>query len=350
MCLAPIIIKNPYFRSGHIGMNALHNTLDSHMAVPCGNCAQCIAMRQSFYLQRVQMESLRSHLFMFTLTYNDESLIYADVGDYHLAIPFWPDVQNLFKRFRRSGYQFRYSCVSEYGSRRHRPHFHGILALDKSLGNPRLLEQQYSALFRKEWRRNYSNNSFSPDYRPLFTPHYERGRLTTFDFHYIEPVINHDNDCAYYVSKYITKYDSWTKGLLGKIALDPDLEPEEIQYLIKLVKTRSNTSKDFGSWKDPQISAYINKCAARESLFPYPQYYDIYSGKQMPMSPYYGKHCIGFEHLYNRLLASPYSDELATIFDSDSSILDDRISCEHKLRQQSEFNRKLKIIEKRFSE
>ena len=32
------------------------------------------------------------------------------------------------------------------------------------------------------------------------------------------------------------------------------------------------------------------------------------------MSPYYGKHIIGFEHCYDRLLASDFSDEMSTNF------------------------------------
>ena len=35
--------------------------------------------------------------FMFTLTYNDESLVYTDVGDYSYPIPLLSDIQNMFK-------------------------------------------------------------------------------------------------------------------------------------------------------------------------------------------------------------------------------------------------------------
>lgn len=350
MCLSPISIKNPYFGLGSVGLNSFHDTLSSRIEVPCGNCPQCIAMRQSFFLQRVQMESLRSHLFMFTLTYNDESLVYTDVGDYHVAFPFLSDIQNMFKRLRRDGYKFRVTYTTEYGKRHFRPHYHGILALDKSLGNPYKLEKQYYKLFFSEWRRNYSDDSFNPDWRPLFTPVFKHGRCTTFDFHWIEPVMDHDNDCAFYVSKYITKYDKRTVRLLQKISLDMSLSDEEMPYLYKLIKPRCNTSKDFGDWKDPQISSYINKCASRESLFRYPQYYDIYSGKQMPMSPYYGKHVIGFEHCYDRLLASDFSDDMSTNFLRDDSSLDFRQSRDSALKQIDEFERKLSISSNRFGE
>lgn len=350
MCLSPISIKNPYFGLGNVGLNSFHDTLNSRIEVPCGSCPQCIAMRQGFFLQRVQMESLRSHLFMFTLTYNDESLIHTDVGEYQISFPYLSDIQNMFKRLRRAGNKFRVTYTTEYGKRRFRPHFHGILALDKSLGSPRVLEKKFYRLFSSEWKRNYSTDPFHPDWRPLFTPVYKRGRCTTFDFHWIEPVMDHDNDCAFYVSKYITKYDKRTVSLLQKILLDNSLSDEETSYLYKCIKPRCNTSKDFGDWKDPLISAYINKCASRKTLFRYPQFYDIHSGKQMPMSPYYGRHIIGFEHCYDRLLASDFSEQMSTNFMHSDSLLDFRSSREFAINQIKDFERKLSISSKRFGD
>lgn len=350
MCLSPISIKNPYYGLGNVGLNSFHDTLSSHIEVPCGSCPQCIAMRQGFFLQRVQMESLRSWLFMFTLTYNDESLMYTDIDEYNIAFPYLPDIQNMFKRIRRAGHKFRFTYTSEYGKRRFRPHFHGIFALDKSLGNPYSLEKQFYNIFFLEWKRNYSDDSFNPDWRPLFTPVYNRGRCTTFDFHWIEPVIDHDNDCAFYVSKYITKYDKRTSSLLMKILLDNSISDGETSFLIKCIKPRCNTSKDFGDWRDPLISAYINKCAGRKTLFRYPQYYDIHSGKQMPMSPYYGKHVVGFEHCYERLLASDFSDDMSTNFMHHDTLLDLHQSRASAINQFKDFERKLAISSKKFGE
>lgn len=351
MCSSPITIKNPYFRLGSKGLNFLKNTVDSHIKVPCGNCQQCIAMRQAFFLQRVQMESLRSHLFMFTLTYNNESLYFTDdLSDYHIAIPVFEDFQNMIKRLRNDGHQFRVSYVSEYGRKRHRPHFHGILAVEKSHEHYSIVEKRFYKLFFDEWRRNYGS-SRSPIWHKLFTPVRDHtGRMTTFDLHYIEPIRDHDNDCSYYVSKYITKYDSWIRKFISKVALDDSLSPEEALYLIKLLKPKCITSKDFGDWQYPAIYSYISKCASRESLFTWPQFYDIYTGKQMPMSPYYGKHCIGFEHLYNRFSQSIYTDFDSTNFADYSTILDYRQEYDSVLRRSSNFNRRLKDLENRLLE
>lgn len=350
MCSSPITIKNPYFRLGSKGYNFLKNTVDSHIQVPCGNCPQCVAMRQSFFLQRVQMESLRSDLFYFTLTYNDQSLVFTeDLGDYNLPFPVFEDVQNMFKRLRSYGYNFRATYVSEYGRRRHRPHFHGILAVEKSSEHYSVVEKRFKNLFWTEWRRNYGS-SRCPLWYPLFTPVYKRGRCTTFDFHYIEPIKDHDNDCSYYVSKYITKYDSWIRSLISKIALDDNLSGEESMYLISLLKPRCNTSKDFGSWDDPKIYSYVNKCASRESLFTWPQFYDIYTGKQMPMSPYYGKHLVDFAHLYKRFDHSSFKDFDSTGFVSFDTILDLNQDSDSVYLQNVEFRNKLKKLENRLLE
>lgn len=349
MCLSPIHLKNPYRGTGRIGINAFHDTTSAYIKVPCGSCPQCASMRQGFFLQRVQMESLRSHIFYFTLTYNDESLMTTDVGEYNLPFAYLPDIQNMCKRLRNDGYKFRMCYVTEYGKDRHRPHYHGLLAVEKSDEHWSIVEHRYKRLFMKEWRRNYNlTKGRNPDYRPLFTPVYDcTGKCLTFDFHYVEPIMNHDNDVSFYVSKYITKYDKWIKSLLAKISLDPNLSGEEIIYLKSLLKPRCVMSKDFGDWRDPVIFAKISKMGNAPSKFRYPQYYDIYTGKQMPMSPYYGKHIVGFEHCYERLLNSDNPDSMSTIYDNDNTVLDSQQITDSSIRQMQDYERKLKKLENR---
>lgn len=348
MCLSPILIDNPYLGSGLIGTNFLHDTLSTKIPVPCGNCVQCVAMRQGFFLQRVQMESLRSHLFMFTLTYNDDSLVYTGIPGYDIPIPWLLDVQNMFHRIRHSSfvdkYDLRVTYVSEYGKHHFRPHFHGIIAIDKSCGvHHSIIERDLYKLVSSEWRRNYGSRR-SPVYESLYTPVYDKGRCVTFDLHFIEPIRDHDNDVSFYVSKYITKYDSRTYKLLQKIKLDSDLNDFETDLLVSYIKPRCITSKDFGSWKFPAIFDYISSCANRESSFTFPQYYDLYTGKQMPMSPYYGKRLPRYESLYNRFLLSVTSDDLSTNLPDYSSVLDNVISSEHSKLDSSNFEKNKGII------
>lgn len=283
---------------------------------------------------------------MFTLTYNDDSLVYTDVGEYQIAYPAFSDVQKLFKRLRKLKYRFRYAFVSEYGSKSHRPHYHGILAIDKSFGDPRSLEVKFSRLIAKEWRRNYGT-TFLPNYRPLYTPVYNNCRCTTFDFHYIEPIRGHDNDVSFYVSKYITKYDKWIRSLLLKILQDDSLSDEETSYLLKCLKPRCNISKDFGDWKDERIFSYIKKCAARETLYRYPQFFDINTGKSMPLSPYYGKRLVAFSHLYSRFCSSDTYDDFSTNYYNRDTVLDYALHSESSFRQFEEFDKKLNKLDKR---
>lgn len=310
MCFSPIILPNPRHGLSHVGINQFKNCETSKISVPCGQCPQCIAQRQGFYNQRVQMESLRSHLFMFTLTYNNESLRYTDIGDYRIPYPDFTDLQNLFKRLRKLGFKFSYTCVSEYGTTRHRPHFHGILAIRKNGEDWSVIEERFKTLFFCEWRRNYGSTR-NPLWNSLFT--FKRiitrqGIRQNFDFHYIQPVHGHDNDCSFYISKYLTKHDKRTTSLLKKISMDESLEPDEIDALIYLIKPRSFTSKDFGDKRDPIIKKYIlDNLSYFQDI---PQFCDISTGKTSMLSPYYLS-ILGVDYYESRWLNSDivhYSD------------------------------------------
>ena len=68
MCTSPISILNPNFRQGKLGFNRIHNTVDKYIQVPCGHCRQCIATKQSYFLQKYDVELMDNELFFFTLT------------------------------------------------------------------------------------------------------------------------------------------------------------------------------------------------------------------------------------------------------------------------------------------
>lgn len=347
MCLSPILIDNPYYNCGSKGVNYLHDTTSLKIKVPCGSCPQCISMRQGFFNQRIQMESLRSHLFFFTLTYNDESLVYTDCEDYQIPIPVLSDVQNMCKRLRRAGYKFRITYVSEYGTKRHRPHFHGILAVEKSEGSPRVLERKWSRLFRSEWRRNYGSNR-SPIWKSLSTDVFHKCRNTTFDFHFIEPVLNHDNDVSFYVSKYITKYDSRTVSLLQKIEIDNSITEEQTKELRSLVKPRCVMSKDFGSWKLPVVQDYIKSCLTRSPMLP--QFFDLYTGKSCLLAPYY-RRLVPYDQYYEKwLIQSECVDDLSYISDGDKSISDYANSIESAHDLIVKFEKNQLSMKKRFGD
>lgn len=322
MCLNPITIKNPYFGAGfrekahdNVGQfsfpageyNKFHNTRDLYIQVPCGNCHQCVTNRQNFVNQRIQMESLRSHLFMLTLTYQDSELMHTNAGEYQVPYPYYRDVQNLCKIMRKNGYPFRYYFISEF-SKKMRPHFHAIIAIERESDDPndwlresRLLEVRYGSAFLNYWRRNYGDN-FNPIYSPLCKYVVGLDGRSTFDFHYLKPISGHDNDCSFYVTKYLFKYNKSLEKLMQKISIDPSLSDEQIAYLIHCLKPRSAMSKDFGSWKLASVQQHINSCLSHYRDLP--QFSDLHTGKSSLLAPYYRKHLLPPEYkesLYNRL-------------------------------------------------
>lgn len=316
MCSCPILIPNPYyhpdgrdtFTSDNFRVSASNDkyrdTINSKISVPCGHCQQCTSMRQSFYNQRVQMESLRSELFYFTLTYNSRSLKFTDVLDYQIPYPYYRDIQDCFRRMRlQLPFEIRYFVVSEYGTKRKRPHYHGYLAIDRDvinnyfLGNWRNCEKFFYKFLLDNWKRNYGTRKY-PKYDNLLDLVVKRGR-STYDFHHVESIRNHDNDISFYLTKYILKYDERTEKLLQKITLDPRLDDEQTKLLRSQLKPRAVLSKDFGDPSLPEVSKYIGKCIDKSHL-DIPQYYDINTGQASLLSRFYRKHLYPNECLIER--------------------------------------------------
>lgn len=125
MCISPVRIRNPNYGINNEGTR-YKDTVSAFINVPCGHCSECVAIRQMSYVQRLQLESKKNHLFFCTLTYNNESLpsVLTSSG-YSIRYADVADVQKMIKRLRKSnvfGRPFRYFGVSELGSSRGRPH------------------------------------------------------------------------------------------------------------------------------------------------------------------------------------------------------------------------------------
>ena len=362
MCTSPIFIKNPYFHCGGKGLNHLHDTRSAYVRVPCGQCKQCLSMRQGYINQRVQMESLRSELFFFTLTYANRGLCKTDIGEYKVPYPNYKDIQNLFKRLRKIlPHSIRYYVVSEYGKKEKRPHFHGIIAVSKDdiktyyRGSHLYCEKQLFRLVLSNWKRNISNSHKFPVYIDLCDFVYKRGRCT-YDLHWIEPIRNHDNDVSFYVTKYILKYDKRTQKLLNKIKLDVSLDDTQTKVLTSLIKPRSIMSKDFGSYKLSTTKDYINKCLSRNSELP--QFFDLNTGSSMLLSPYYRNHLLSLDYANKRYydylqklkvnrIDFPYHSYNLDLFD-DSSIHDFNCKSMSAIKQDKQLNRQKNCISKRY--
>lgn len=312
MCLSPIRIKNPHLGLSRIGLNCLNDCTAQYIEVPCGRCASCIALKQSYAIQRAQMETLGNDLFMCTLTYNDEMLAYIDNNGYRLRYVDISDFQNMVKRLRRSnslGLPFRFLAVTEYGGRTHRPHMHCLFSFpkipDESRAELDARTKRYHDIILSEWRRNIALNASGkpntrkPIYRPLCTYVFKRranGKIsTTYDFHYVDPsLIKSDGtladstDVAFYVTKYLTKSSDYVQRLQRALKLNNS--PEEYMRIWTLLRPKALISKSWGDPTNPLVKRHIRKgidTFLKDSNYPYPCFINPVTGQTFPLAPFY---------------------------------------------------------------
>ncbi len=103
---------------------------EHYVPIPCGKCIGCTLDRSRSWADRMILELDHSKTAVFlTLTYNDDHLSFADIGDCVVPILVKDDVQRFFKRLRYyyRDKEIRYYLVGEYGSQTYRPHYHAIL-------------------------------------------------------------------------------------------------------------------------------------------------------------------------------------------------------------------------------
>ena len=141
MCVSPISIpnKNHYLRREDrerlIKKFPYKDYTSLYIKVPCGHCQECIRQKQDALVQRVMLESLKNHLFMCTLTYQNKFLPFINVNGKKIRYADPRDVQLMIKMLKKDnafGIPFRYMAVSEFGEERHRPHFHVLFLFPKS--------------------------------------------------------------------------------------------------------------------------------------------------------------------------------------------------------------------------
>ncbi|QCS36717.1 replication initiator protein [Capybara microvirus Cap3_SP_668] len=119
-CVSPVTIRNPNFGNiSKIGYDSMY------IGVPCGKCLPCLQnKRNDWYLRLLSEYRSSTNSCFVTLTYSDEN---CD-GSVHKK-----DIQEFFARLRkRLQYHLgtvglRFFCVSEYGPKTHRPHYHTLI-------------------------------------------------------------------------------------------------------------------------------------------------------------------------------------------------------------------------------
>lgn len=303
MCLHPIMIKNVNHGNSS-KLASFTDTTSQFIPIPCGRCPVCLALKQQYIVQRVQMESLNHDLFFGTLTYNSESLPICEVADFKLPYVDISDWQKMLKMIRKHEDlpPFRYFVVTEYGGRRHRPHIHFILSFPKDesqkLAHKRSFEIRLFNIFLKYWRRNYGSTRF-PIWKPLCT--YKRTKRSyNFDLHYLDPWSSKNglDDVAFYASKYCLKYDSYVDKLKSKLFFS--LSESDFDDTWNKIKPRRLMSKGFGSPSDPDVISHINKginIALQDQTALYPYFISPVNGKTFPLSPYYSKKFLTFDDM-----------------------------------------------------
>lgn len=151
------------------------------MIVPCGKCFTCRSKYRLGWQLRLQHEllSYNYNAMFLTLTYNPDNL-----PDNETLVK--KDVQDFIKRLRKfyKDVKIRYFAVGEYGSKKHRPHYHLIIYGLKAPEQKKqsTLNWKYGKfLSEKIWKKGYT---------------------------YVGYV---DSKCISYVSKYVLK--EFIKGI-----------------------------------------------------------------------------------------------------------------------------------------
>lgn len=286
MCVNPIRIHNPLFNSlrgdtyltkkdGQVVVNPLTREVlltkdfqSEYIFVDCRKCYECLGKRQSNYIIRSYIESLKSYPFMLTLTYNDESLSYYDLPDgSRFSYPNYKDFQSMIKHIRNDGLlkerNMSYMVSSEF-SKRGRPHFHALIFFEKLPGDGEYealqLEHYYRPIFLQYWSRNVGTRKF-PKYKPLCTFHsrYSYGRLRqNYDFHLVlDNPMTPVSTVPHYLTKYLFKPSDYETKLKGYIYKTFGLDT--LKSIPRYIFSRVQYSSGFGDDFDV-LDHYCHEC------------------------------------------------------------------------------------------
>lgn len=305
-CLNPTLIKNPYYKKNPSkGLNFLHDCKSQYMRVPCGYCANCIATKQMYVVQRFFMESLDSYVFFSTFTYDDKHLPTLTVNGRILRYADFKHFTDMVKRIRIGNLftrPFRYYAVSERGKAKARPHFHCLWFIPKYDSDndsvPYNLEYLIRNVLLSQWCINVGSKR-SPIYEPLFTfcAKKRNGILySNFDTHYVKPQLGvcDSSSVVFYCMKYLLKVSVHDRKLQSALKLN--LEYPDYWRIWNKVKSRSQCSKhfgygfNFGSPNKPndKVFSYIKDCIKKTPKgSPYPCFFSPIDGSSYPLSPYY---------------------------------------------------------------
>lgn len=173
-CLHPINVRK---YSEELDKFGKHKKTNEYHFVPCGKCVACLSRKRnelSFRLKREQDFSCYS-LYV-TLTYDQKFIPIKVVDNKPFFVFNKKHVQDYLKRTRyylnslNQDLKFSYYCVSEYGGKFHRPHYHlQIFVKNDKYGKYRrtvtkVLEQQWKFGFTVIKETNDANIHYVTKY------------------------------------------------------------------------------------------------------------------------------------------------------------------------------------------
>lgn len=360
MCKTPILIPNPNYKLGVVNLSKgqkfflkdispgnnsnlyLKDVSSRYIPIPCGKCPDCIHLRQNYFVQRTICETFDNDLFFVTLTYNNESLPYLDINGYKIAYANIKHVQDMLKRIRRNYDlpKFRYMCVSEFGTTNHRPHFHMLLSfprVSKDIYVKQSFALQLHDIFLKEWSVNIGTNR-KPKYKPLCTYKITR-KSRNFDLHYVNPSLSNDaeSDVAYYVSKYMLKYDNYVDSLKSALFYNiPDYD--EFKEVWQKIRPRFLLSKHYGNPTSQKVKNHIRESIdfSLNSGALYPIFINPIKSTSSPLCPYYRKRFLTESDLWDFYFRNP-SPFIDSVTESDADYTyNDHEQKIHRLRKNQE--------------
>lgn len=308
MCVSPIYIRNVNSTNNLAKFRIRLRSSEfvdtcSYTCVPCGHCDDCLVVKQSSWIQRIE-EMYKTHYIIFgTATYSAAMIpqVITSLGEI-IRFPDYSDFRNMMKRIRKDEDfpPFKYLCVTEYGHRTHRPHFHYLLFIERnSEDSPYYLNnlvQSWIAIFKRQWKRRISKSVKNPIYKPLSRFLRFRNGTGTYDIHAILPRKGKDGkvdtigNVSHYVTKYILKADDYVDNLLRSLYVNycQGETADEYHQLRKLVRPRIYASLGIGLTEESaeNIRNYIIK-SKTNSPEKGPRYFSQDTGKGTYLSRYY---------------------------------------------------------------
>lgn len=174
------------------------------LPVRCRKCAPCRQTHtDSWTLAAMAEHETSLESWTLTLTYKP-----GEVGENFLK---YSDIQNLMKRLRKAGHEFRYVCAGELGGKKGRPHWHLIIF----------------------WQ----------------TPPPDRGKIIGY------------SDCGTYERR------DWPSWPHGHTVIDPIFGARSVRYICKYIQKADEGAGKFTSSKRPGIGQdYFDAHARAQAL------------------------------------------------------------------------------------